>query len=239
MLMAWIADLEEVLDLLGLQRNTCPKCVARYKDLGGNWTCECRTGKSILSTLRQLCDTYPKATTWQFAAKVRDMGLLGVEDLCWEGLSVDICHVICLDLLHGLHKYISDHPKKWIENSIGKDALDARFIAQPYWKGHRTFQNGISKISQWSGQENHDLQHHLAIAVAGAYNSKGSVQYSPHMMQATHSLLDFSYKAQFPAHSNVSLQLMIKDLKTYYSSIKVFIDNGVCCNAKGNTIHHF
>src|SRR5258708_7506490 len=65
------------------------------------------------------------------------------------------------------------------------------------------------------------------------------MQYSPRMMQATHSLLDFSYKAQFPAHSNISLQLMIKDLKTYYSSIKVFIDNGVRCNAKGNTIHHF
>jgi len=69
MLMAWIADLEEVLDLLGLRQNTCPKCVARYKDLGGNWTCECHTGKSILSTLCQLHDTYPKATTWQFAAK--------------------------------------------------------------------------------------------------------------------------------------------------------------------------
>src|SRR5258705_8763481 len=93
--------------------------------------------------------------------------------------------------------------------------------------------------SQWSGQENHDLQHHLAIAVAGAYDSKGSAQYSPHMMQATCSLLDFSYKAQFPAHSNVSLQLMIKDLKTYYSSVTVFVDNGVCCNAKGDTIHHF
>src|SRR5258708_33997573 len=65
------------------------------------------------------------------------------------------------------------------------------------------------------------------------------MQYSPHMMQATCSLLDFSYKAQFPAHSNVSLQLMIKDLKTYYSSVKVFIDIGVSCNAKGDTIHHF
>ncbi|KAF8322785.1 uncharacterized protein EI90DRAFT_3020048 [Cantharellus anzutake] len=37
-LMAWIADLEEVLDLL--QRNECPKCVAKYKDLGGSWTCK-------------------------------------------------------------------------------------------------------------------------------------------------------------------------------------------------------
>ncbi|KAF8328381.1 uncharacterized protein EI90DRAFT_2926108, partial [Cantharellus anzutake] len=35
-LMAWIADLEEVLDLLGLRRNRCPKCIAGYEDLGGN-----------------------------------------------------------------------------------------------------------------------------------------------------------------------------------------------------------
>jgi|SRR6266446_9802354 len=104
------------------------------------------------------------------------------------------------------------HPKKWIENSIGKDTLDAQFIAQPYWKDQCTFQNGISK-SHNGLAENHDLQCHLAAAVAGAYDLKGSVQYIPCMVQATCSLLNFSCNAQFPAHSNASLQLMIRDLK--------------------------
>ncbi|KAF8325142.1 uncharacterized protein EI90DRAFT_2932730, partial [Cantharellus anzutake] len=166
------------------------------------------------------------------------MGLIGVENLCWEGLPVDICHVVCLDLLHGLHKYISDHPKTWIENSIGKDSLDARFIAQPYRKGQCTFHQGISKISQWSGHENRDLQRHLGIIITGAYE-KGKESVNPRIVKVTCALLDFSYKTQFPAHSDVTLGSMIQDLKTYYSALKVFLDNGAHCNIKGVLIPHF
>ncbi|KAF8341359.1 uncharacterized protein EI90DRAFT_2904901, partial [Cantharellus anzutake] len=240
--MAWIADLEEVLDLLGLRRNRCPKCIAGYEDLGGNQVganpTPTRTGEDILKALRKLRTRFPKATTWQFSVKGRDLGLLGVENLCWEGLSVDICRVVCLDLLHGLHKYISDHPKAWITKTIGVAELDACFIAQPYRRGQRTFHNGISKISQWSGRENRDFQRHLAVTVAGAYE-KGTGKESPRMMQATRSLLDFSYKAQFPVHSDITLESMIHDLKVYYSSVRVFIENGARCNGKGVPISHF
>ncbi|KAF8321433.1 uncharacterized protein EI90DRAFT_3020318 [Cantharellus anzutake] len=160
--MAWIADLEEVLDLFGLQRNECPKCVAKYKDLGGSWTCKMQTGKDILRAQHKLWKKYPKATTWQFSVK----------------------------------------------------------------------------ISQWSGRENHDLQHHLAVVVAGAYQ-KGTVNESSRMMQATRSLLNFSYKAQLLAHSDISLQSTIDDLTFYYSSVRVFINNSARCNGKGTPIHHF
>ncbi|KAF8314119.1 uncharacterized protein EI90DRAFT_2874305, partial [Cantharellus anzutake] len=57
---------------------------------------------------------------------------------------------------------------------------------------------------------------------------EGDRKESPHMMQATRSLLDFSYKAQFPVHSDITLESMLHDLK-----------NGAHCNGKGIPISHF
>ena len=85
-LVGWIADLEEVLDIIGLKCNNCPKCTAEYKDLGSIWTCHCRSGENILHTLCMLRKTFPNATTWQFSHKAHELGLVGIEHPCWEGL---------------------------------------------------------------------------------------------------------------------------------------------------------
>jgi hypothetical protein len=90
-LMAWIADLEEQWDLLGLAKNSCPKCLARTHDLGMPCTCDPRSGASILAQLAEIRACWPHADTWQFAQKAKEYGLFGVERLCWEGLPVDMC----------------------------------------------------------------------------------------------------------------------------------------------------
>ncbi len=78
----------------------------------------------------------------------------------------------------------------------------------------------------------------MAVVVAGAYeDSTESV--NPRVIKPMHAILDFSYKAQFPVHSNESLVAMAGDLEKYYSAVRVFIDNHACCSAKGMLIPHF
>ena len=78
----------------------------------------------------------------------------------------------------------------------------------------------------------------MAVVVAGAYeDSTESV--NPRVIKPMHAILDFSYKAQFPVHSNESLVAMAGDLEKYYSAVRVFIDNHAHCSAKGMLIPHF
>jgi Plavaka transposase len=91
-LMAWIADLKEQYDIVGLAMNSCPRCLAGYEDLECPNPCPIHTGQSIINELQCICTELPvRSTTWQFASRARVVGLAGVEKLCWEGLGVDIC----------------------------------------------------------------------------------------------------------------------------------------------------
>jgi hypothetical protein len=85
-LMAWIADLEEQWVILGLAKNSCPKCCARYEQLDDAHLCETRTGQQILGVLHRLRDELPDASSLQFMREAKKEGLSGVEELCWEGL---------------------------------------------------------------------------------------------------------------------------------------------------------
>lgn len=143
--MAWIADLEEQDLIAGLAKNSCPACEADFDSLGLNHAQRPRTGNEIVAMLKNLRQQYPSADTWQFVNLAKEHGLVGTKRLCWEGLPTDISDVICVDLLHGVHKMFTDHVLKWLKATLGKEQLDRRFIAQPYEKGKRNFPQGFQK----------------------------------------------------------------------------------------------
>ena len=100
------------------------------------------------------------ANLYQFSGKATPLGYssIGPKDLCWFGLGIDICKVISVDMLHRLHKFVHDHVLSWVQEVIGTQELDRHLQAQVYYSGQPTFKSGISKLSQMSGQENHELQ---------------------------------------------------------------------------------
>lgn len=219
-LMAWIADLEEQWLIACLTKNNCPACKAGFDCLGLNHPQAPRTASEIVAIMRQLRAAYPDDDTWQFVSHCKSYGLSGVEEPCWEGLPVDICRVICVDLLHGVHKMFTDHVAKWLTETIGEDDLDARFMAQPHHVGFRNFGGGISKISQWSGRENRDLERNILTVIAGHESV------TPQIMKAVRALLDFIFKAQFPMHSDATLESMKEDLRIFWANVGAFHDNG-------------
>ena len=93
-------------------------------------------------------------------------------NICWNGLGVDICQVICVDMLHGLHKFIHDHVLLWIQRMIGRIALDWHLQAQIYHSGWHTFNLGVSKLTQMAGRENQELEC-LLVTIAEAEDEEG------------------------------------------------------------------
>src|SRR5258708_21040823 len=100
---------------------------------------------------------------------------MGIEptDICWEGFGVDICQVISVDMVHGLHKFVHNHVLLWIERAIGEAALDQHLQAQIYCSGRCVFKLGVSKLIQMTGRENRELECHLLVAISSAEDNEG------------------------------------------------------------------
>lgn len=176
----------EQWEIMCLRKASCIYCEAGFNNLESDTAGSPRSGKAILDELKTLRATWPTATTYQFVKKAKEQGLSppGRDDPCWAGLLVDICDVMCCDVLHGMHKFFKDHVMSWITNTVGKDELDQRFKAQPHQTGLQSFSSGISHISQWSGKEHRDLQRHILPVIAGAPNV------TPSMVKAVRAILD-------------------------------------------------
>ena len=220
-LAGWIADMEEIWAILGIGHGTCPKCLATHENLDSPCEQPARTSRWILDTLLSICHHVTSAAdTWQFATRAKELGLFGIEKLCWEGIDGDMCRIICFDILHTVHKAFFDHLFTWVRTTIETNDLDNGLKAQPHSIRKRNFGRGISHLSQLSGCEHRNLQRHILPAILGHPNSVPQVQ------RAVHAFLDFSYKVQFPVHSDASLDLISKDIATFYRNYKVFIVNG-------------
>ncbi|KAF8287638.1 hypothetical protein DL93DRAFT_2234551 [Clavulina sp. PMI_390] len=234
-LTSWLADLEELLLVLGLGAKQCPKCMAGFDELDKHdHVYDTRTADSILQQIRSVREELEEPDIWQWCRSAWGKGLSGVERVCWEGLPVDICRVMCVDALHGLHKMFADHIVKWISNTITENELDLRFIAQPHRIGFRNFAEGVSHLKQRSGRENRDLERLILPALAGAPEAEPSV------LKAVRAILDFIAKATMPLHTDETLQLMDADLDEFWRHVDVFRRNGSRLGKKsGKVIQHF
>ncbi len=157
-MIAWIANLEEQWVIAGVQKYSCPVCMMSYRDLD-QWSGAVghtpRLPETTIAETRWIQQLYPEATTYEFKHEVlkHENGLSGtVEEFCWEGLPVGPHISLAQDPLHGGYKFIWDHVTKWLQCMIGIKELDHHFKAQPHL-GSQNFSDGISKISQATGQE--------------------------------------------------------------------------------------
>src|SRR5258707_14169890 len=154
-LMALIADLEEQLLILGVQHLSCPVCTAVYHNLAETNGCGVHMGEVTISALKEVWRRFPLASLYEFKQQVKRLskGLSGViEEPWWAGLGIDPSVFIKQDILHGLHKFIWDHPGEWLKKLIGENAMDRHFIAQPPLHT-QCFTADISKITQASRWE--------------------------------------------------------------------------------------
>src|SRR5260370_36769737 len=221
-LMTWIGDLEEQLLISGVQNFSCPVCTAVYHNLAEANCCGVHTGKVDIYKLKEVQRMFPSASLYGVKQEVKKVGkgLSGmIEEPCWAGLSIDSYVFIKQDILHGLHKFIWDHPGKWLKKLIGEEEMDCCFIAQPPIHT-QCFTGGISKISQASGWEHQAYQKLMLPVIFGHEKVDAKV------INAIWSVLDFVYMAQYPLLSDSNLSKMKDLLSSFNQSKEIFISNG-------------
>src|SRR5258708_9733681 len=223
-MMAWIANLEEQIMIVGVSSRSCPVCVVAHKNVdswNGLISHTPRLPKATISKLRLVCQMYPKASLYEFKQEVQKQqsGLSrAVEEVCWEGLPVDPDVFFTQDLLHGCSKFVWDHVAKWLNHTIGEEELDRCFRAQPKL-GFRGFSDRISKISQASGCEHRAYLRFIVSIIAGYEDLDHRV------LIVVWSLVDYIFMAHHLLTSMSDLKTMANHLSEFHNNKHIFIWN--------------
>lgn len=112
------------------------------------------------------------------------------------------------------------HLVEWLWNMMGDVKLDARFKCLPPVHGVRLFSDGISDLTQVSGNEHKDICKQLLGCLLGTPSVPlGAVK-------ASRALLDFLYLAQYPSHSDTTLQYLQNPLDEFHKHKDIFLRTG-------------
>jgi hypothetical protein len=99
---------------------------------------------------------------------------------------------------------------------VGKKEVDARFRAMTSHPELRHFKNGISSVSQWTGNEHKAMEKVFISVVAGAAPER--------VVGAARAILDFISYSSLQSHTTASLAGLAKSLDDFHIYKDIFID---------------
>lgn len=210
-LAAHIGDWPEQCTVGSTCNTRCPVCVAPFigrGDLGS--AARLRTKFQTLRAIRLDRQGYSR--------ELRDLGVRPVLPYWWDHPWSSGPGSIQPDLLHQLWKGIYTHLFEWWERLLGLDELDERYMGLPRYSGHRHYAEGISAISQWTGNEARGTARSCLAIVAGERT------YS--IVRATRCVMDFTYRARTPQLDEDDLAELEADLAEFHKHKHVFAAKG-------------
>ncbi|KAI1781759.1 hypothetical protein LXA43DRAFT_907812 [Ganoderma leucocontextum] len=209
-LAAYIADFPEQCLVCCNKENWCPTCLVDVNE----------RGELLDSCYRDPAETL-EAMANPTSAKFDEYGIRDVPEPFWADLPyANIFGCIVPDLLHQLHKGVfKTHLVKWVSKGR-EDELDARFARVPPYPRLRVFSKGISKITQWTGNEFRQMEKVFLGLIEGLHSD-------PRVMVCARVILRFIYLAHYPSHTLSSLKEMRDNLELFHSNKQVFIDLGI------------
>ncbi|KAF8262704.1 hypothetical protein EI94DRAFT_1882158 [Lactarius quietus] len=126
----------------------------------------------------------------------------------------NIYRSITPDVLHQLYQGIIKHLKMWILSACDTAEIDARCRRLPPNHHIRLFMKGISK---------HDQICRFLLGILIDIQLPNNLSNS-HFLRATRALLDFLYLAQYPIHTDTTLQLLMESLTHFHANNGIFIN---------------
>jgi hypothetical protein len=127
------------------------------------------------------------------------------------------------DIHHQLHKGVfKDHLVSWSTAAAGdggEKEIDRRFQAMPAHPSLKHFKNGISLVSQWTGNKYKNMEKVILEVLAGAVDEK--------VLRVMRAALDFIGFARFEVQSEESLGRMDKAWETMHKYKHVFEEEGI------------
>lgn len=202
-----LADYQEQV-LIGCCKGCrCPMCRAALKSLG-------------------ILKTYEPQWTLETAEAIKagtDFDLNSVSSPYWERLPLVRLHTLFPpDALHQLLKgMFKNHVFSWCRGATGNDnEIDRRFKVLPPFPTLKHFRNGVTRISQWTGNEFRAMVRVFLGVIVHAPNI------SPVAVAAVRALLDFLFICHFDFHDNTSLRDLENSLRTFHELKDEFIKIG-------------
>ncbi|KAF7292090.1 hypothetical protein MIND_01235400 [Mycena indigotica] len=199
--------------------NRCPECKVAANKRGDPIRSRPREPGETIKILRKQADGLDPP-------EFEELGLRQ-NDPFWKDLPhCDIYRSFYPDLLHQLHKGVfKDHTVSWATESVDgstkeKEAeIDRRFKAMLDHPSLRHFQQGISLVSQWTGNEYKNMEKVFLGVINGAVE--------PQVMLAVRGILDFIYYAHFETHTDKSLMRLEAAWLMFHDNKGVFLRTGI------------
>ncbi|KAG9120100.1 hypothetical protein FRC07_004554 [Ceratobasidium sp. 392] len=207
---AWVADFPEQSDVACTNRGGCPKCKQKWRGRGqGGPKAPPRDHDANLKAFQ----------IYQQNQKLRALTSRGLKP--WPPFWADIPHAnigsgFTPDLLHQLYKGMFEHARDWVENMLGTNEFNRRFIAMPQAQDLRWFKKGVTKVKLWAGRESRDMMRQFLPVVIDAQVPRDFIQ----LMRA---LLDFSYLAHGAQLTDADLAEMDRALRLFHIAKRVLV----------------
>lgn len=223
----FVGDYPEQLLVTGVKTGQCPKCpiphddLGEYAEVGDNAEQPFRDLEAILDALATISDG-PTAFVKACAAA----GIKPIQHPFWEDLPyVNIYQSITPDILHQLYQGVMKHFISWVTKACGAAEIDARCRRFPPNHHIRLFVKGISSLSRVTGREHAQMcQLLLGLIVDVRLPDRSS---TTQLVRVTRAILDFCYLAQYPVHTEKTLDLLEDALRRFHEDKQVFIDLGI------------
>ncbi|TBU36604.1 hypothetical protein BD309DRAFT_995537 [Dichomitus squalens] len=232
-LATYIGDYPEQVLVTGCKTGECPKCPISQDDVGrtSEPSRPLRDLGTVLDALAAIEDG-PRA----FIQACRQAGIKPLFHPFWESLPyTNIFLSITPDILHQLYQGVVKHLLAWLQEAYGTEEIDARCRLMPQNNGLRHFAKGISHMSHVTGKEHQDISRILLGLIIGLPLPGGLS--SARLVCATCALLDFLYLAQYPTHTDETLDLLEARLQAFHANKSIFIDLGVRTNFELPKLH--
>ncbi|KAF9032528.1 hypothetical protein BDZ89DRAFT_1100996 [Hymenopellis radicata] len=208
---AYIGDYPEQVLVTCSTTGRCPKCVIRRKDIGKDTTArEMKDLNAALTALAALDDGEAA-----FVDACKEAGIKPIFHPFWECLPLSNVYLaITPDMLHQLYQGVFKHLKRWVIDAYGPGKLTR-------------VRDGISSLSRVTGVEHNQMSSILLGLIVDLPLPGYNAATRQKLIRAVESMLDFLYLAQYPVHSEKTLDLLEAALDRFHANKDVFVTLGI------------
>ena len=200
---------------------TCPT----PRDEMGDYTRNENLGLRDLDRILEALDSFDD-DPGGFLHSCAEAGIKPVVDPFWKDLPfVHIYRSITPDILHQLYQGVLKHLINWVTQALGPLEVDARCRRLPPNHNIRYFVKGITSLSRVTGQEHDQMSRIFLGLIIDAPLPNGLS--NARLIRSVRALLDFIYLAQYPIHTNETLELLEDALDNFHNNKDIFVDLGI------------
>ncbi|KAG6810656.1 hypothetical protein H0H92_010893 [Tricholoma furcatifolium] len=220
-----VMDYPEQFLTAGTYNGECPTCPTPRDKMGDYNSNSSYPPLRDLSHILDVLDSF-ETDPANFLQACKAAGIKPLVDPYWKNLPyVHIYRSITPDVLHQLYQGVLKHLIQWVIAAYGAPEIDARCRRLPPNHNIRLFMKGISTLLRVTGQE-HDQMCRILLGLIIDAPLPDS-QSSARLLRAVRAMLDFLYLAQYPVHTDRTLELLDVALEGFHGNKQIFIDLGI------------